>query len=153
MYIYLQRIFSFCETAESNNKIHVSDTTEVRGCGMYEKLVNLYKMKSIAMFRNFIAKKGGCYDRKTSLDLSQKYRVDENGCNASLLILPVSPFSLYFVVISLKTDNGFSFMTSQILSILIDFYPDLCTIFSIIFPIRRPLEREKILRNGKRQCS
>ena len=25
-------------------------------------------------------------------------------------------------------------MTSQILSILIDFYPDLCTIFSIIFP-------------------
>ena len=30
-------------------------------------------------------------------------------------------------------------MTSQILSILIDFYPDLCTIFSIIFPIFRPL--------------
>ena len=29
-------------------------------------------------------------------------------------------------------------MTSQILSILIDFYPDLCTIFSIIFPIFRP---------------
>ena len=31
-------------------------------------------------------------------------------------------------------------MRSQILSILIDFYPDLCTIFSIIFPIFRPLE-------------
>ena len=30
-------------------------------------------------------------------------------------------------------------MTSQILSILIDFYPDLSTIFSIIFPIFRPL--------------
>ena len=30
-------------------------------------------------------------------------------------------------------------MMSQILSILIDFYPDLCTIFSIIFPIFRPL--------------
>ena len=30
-------------------------TTVVRGCGMYEKLVNLYKM----MFRNFIATKGG----------------------------------------------------------------------------------------------
>ena len=30
-------------------------------------------------------------------------------------------------------------ITSQILSILIDFYPDLCTIFSIIFPIFRPL--------------
>ena len=55
MYIYLQRIFSFCETAESNNKIH---TTVVRGCGMYEKLVNLHKMKCIVMFRNFIAKKG-----------------------------------------------------------------------------------------------
>ena len=27
MYIYLQRIFSFCETAESNNKIHAFDTT------------------------------------------------------------------------------------------------------------------------------
>ena len=26
-------------------------------------------------------------------------------------------------------------ITSQILSILIDFYPDLCTIFSVIFPI------------------
>ena len=47
-------------------------------------------------------------------------------------------------------------MTSQILSILIDFYPDLCTIFSIIFPIFPifiTLEREKILRNGKQQCS
>ena len=50
MYIYLQRIFSFCETAESHNKIHAFDTTVVRGCGMYEKLVNLYKMKSIVMF-------------------------------------------------------------------------------------------------------
>ena len=59
MYSYLQRIFSFCETAETKNKIHAFDTTIVRGCGMYEKLVNLYKMKSIVMFRNFIAKKGG----------------------------------------------------------------------------------------------
>ena len=58
MYICLQRIFSFCETVESNNKIHASDTTVVRGCGMYEKLVNLYKMESIVMFRNVIAKKG-----------------------------------------------------------------------------------------------
>ena len=31
MYIYLQRIFSFCETAESKNKIHALDTTIVRG--------------------------------------------------------------------------------------------------------------------------
>ena len=30
-------------------------------------------------------------------------------------------------------------MTSQILSVLINFYPDLCTIFSIIIPIFRPL--------------
>ena len=59
MYICLQRVFSFCETAESKNEIHAFDTTVVRGCGMYEKLVNLYKMKSIVMFRNFIAKKGG----------------------------------------------------------------------------------------------
>ena len=51
--------FSFCETAESNNKIHAFDTTVVRGCGMYEKLVNLYKMKSIVMFRNFITKREG----------------------------------------------------------------------------------------------
>ena len=49
MYIYLQRIFSFCETAELKNKIHAFDTTVVRGCGMYEKLVNIYKMKSIVM--------------------------------------------------------------------------------------------------------
>ena len=60
MYIYLQRIFSFYETAESTNKIHAFDTTVVRGCKMYEKLVsqNEVKMKSIVMFRNFIAKKG-----------------------------------------------------------------------------------------------
>ena len=38
------------------NKIHVFDTTVVRGRGMHEKLVNLYKMKSIVMFGNFIAK-------------------------------------------------------------------------------------------------
>ena len=113
MHIYFQRIFSFCETAESKNKIHVFDTTAVRACGMYEKLINLYKMKSIVMFRNFIAKNGGggggggCYDTETLLDRSQKYRVGENGCNASLLILPVSSFSIYVVVISLKTDNGF----------------------------------------------
>ena len=30
-------------------------------------------------------------------------------------------------------------MTSQILSIVIDFYPDLWAIFSVIFPIFRPL--------------
>ena len=30
-------------------------------------------------------------------------------------------------------------MMSQILSILIDFYPDLCTIFSITFLVLRPL--------------
>ena len=59
MYIYLQRIPSFCETAESKDKTHTFDTTVVRGCEMYEKLVNLYKIKSTVMFRNFIAKKGG----------------------------------------------------------------------------------------------
>ena len=58
MYTYLQRIFSFCETSQSNNKIYAFDTTVVLGCGMYEKSVNLYKMKSIVMFRNLIAKKG-----------------------------------------------------------------------------------------------
>ena len=42
--------FSFCETAESRNKIHAFDTTVVRGRGMYEKLVNCYKIKSIVMF-------------------------------------------------------------------------------------------------------
>ena len=60
MYIYLQLIFSFCETAESKNKIHAFDTTVGYGCGMYEKLnPDLYKMKSIVMFRNVIAKGGG----------------------------------------------------------------------------------------------
>ena len=59
MYICLQRIFFFCETAESKNKIHAFHTTVVRGCGMYEKLVNLYKMKSIVMFRNSIAEEWG----------------------------------------------------------------------------------------------
>ena len=59
MYIYLQRIFSFCETSESKNKIHAFDTIVVRSCGIYEKLVNLFKMKSIVMFRNFIAKRWG----------------------------------------------------------------------------------------------
>ena len=58
MYIYLQQTFSFCETAGSRSKIHVFDTTVVRGCRMYEKLVNLYKMKSMVMFRNFVARRG-----------------------------------------------------------------------------------------------
>ena len=48
--------FSFCETAKSKNKIHAFDTTVVRCCGMYEKLVNFYKMKSVLIFQNFIAK-------------------------------------------------------------------------------------------------
>ena len=75
---------------------------------MHEKLVNLYKMKSIVIFRNLIAKRGGgggggnVMIHKPHLTLSQKYIVDENGWNASLLISPVSPFSLYLVVISLK---------------------------------------------------
>ena len=30
----------------------------VRGRGMYDKLVNLYKMKFIVMFQNFIEKRG-----------------------------------------------------------------------------------------------
>ena len=59
MYIYLQGILSFCETAESTSKIDVFDTTVVHGCGMYEKLVNLNKMKSIVMFRNLIPRRGG----------------------------------------------------------------------------------------------
>ena len=46
-------------TVESKNKIHAFDTTAVHGCGMYEKLVNFFKMKSIVMFQNFIAQKGG----------------------------------------------------------------------------------------------
>ena len=57
-YIYLQRSFSFSETAESKDKIYAFDTTVVHGREMYEKLLNLYKMKSIVMFRHFIAKKG-----------------------------------------------------------------------------------------------
>ena len=57
MYIYSQRIFSFCEIAESKNKIHAFDTRVVHGCGMCEKLVKRYKMKSIVMFQNFIANK------------------------------------------------------------------------------------------------
>ena len=52
-------MFSLCETAESRNKMDAFDTTVVRDCGMYKKLVNLFKMKSVVMFRNFIAKKGG----------------------------------------------------------------------------------------------
>ena len=67
MYIYFRRFFSFCEAAESKNKIHAFDTTVVRGCGMYEKLVNLYKMKSVVMFRNFVAKGGGGGERGVML--------------------------------------------------------------------------------------
>ena len=93
------------ETAESNNKKHAFDTTVVHGCEMFEKSVNLCKMKSTVMFRSFevsFPRRGVTLDIEASLDLSQKYRVDENGCNASLLILPVSPFSLYLDLISMK---------------------------------------------------
>ena len=62
-YSYLQGTFSFCETAESKNKIHAFDTTVVRGCGMYEKLVSLYKMKSTSDVSKFdCQEKGKCYD-------------------------------------------------------------------------------------------
>ena len=99
MYIYLQRIFSFCETAESRNKIHAFDTTVVRGCGMYEKLVNLYKMKSIVMFRNFIAKGGNVMMHKPHLTFHR---------NTEWMKMAAMPhLSLYLVMISLKTDNGF----------------------------------------------
>ena len=47
MYIICNEFFLFCETTESKNRIHAFDNTVVRGCGMYEKLVNLYKMKAI----------------------------------------------------------------------------------------------------------
>ena len=56
MYIYLQQIFSFCETAESQNKIHVFDTTVVRGCGMYEKLFSQPLQNEIY---SDVSKKGG----------------------------------------------------------------------------------------------
>ena len=53
-----------------------------------------------------------------------------------------------------KTDVDY--LTSQILSVLIGFYPDLCVMFFDHFSNLYTfitLEREKILRNGKRQCS
>ena len=81
----------------------------MHGCGIYEKLVNLYKMnKSIVIFQNFIAKeRGNVMIQKPHLTFHKKNRVDENDLNASLLTLYVSPFSFYPVLISLKTDNGF----------------------------------------------
>ena len=48
-----------CPYRNFSQAINAIYTTVVRGCGMYEKLVKLYKIKSIAMFRNFIAKRGG----------------------------------------------------------------------------------------------
>ena len=109
MYIYLQQIFSFCEIADPKNKIYAFDTTVVRGCGMYKKLVNLYKMKTIEMF---IAKKGGnVMIHEPHLTFHGNNRVDENGCNASLLILP---FYLYFVVISLKQIMDFQMRKEMI---------------------------------------
>ena len=56
MYIYLQRIFSLSETAESKNKIHAFDTTVVRGCRMYEKLVNLEIYIDVS---KFLCQEGG----------------------------------------------------------------------------------------------
>ena len=43
MYIICKEPFFCGETTESKNKIHVFDTTVVRGCEMYENLVNLYR--------------------------------------------------------------------------------------------------------------
>ena len=78
---------------------------------MYEKLVNLYKMKSTVMFRNFTAKKGegggGFNVMRHKPHLTFHRNTERMKMAATPLILPVSPFSLYVVVISLKTDDGF----------------------------------------------
>ena len=57
MYIYLQHIFSFCDSAESKNKIHAFDTWLWNVRKVSQPLQN--EIYSIVMFRNFIAKKGG----------------------------------------------------------------------------------------------
>ena len=59
MYIYLQKNFSFCETAESKSKIHAFETIVVCGCGMYEKLVNLYKTEVYSDVSKFHCQEGG----------------------------------------------------------------------------------------------
>ena len=57
-------IHKIAKTAELKNKMlkllnqRIKFMDVVRDCGMYEKLGNLYKMKSTVMFRNFIAKEG-----------------------------------------------------------------------------------------------
>ena len=51
------------------------------------------------------------------------------------VLLDSDKYLLSYSALINPLEPGVHHMMSQILSILIDFYPDLCTIFSIIFPI------------------
>ena len=55
------------------------------------------------------------------------------------LVLDSDKYLLSYSALINPLEPDVHHMTSQILSIFIDFYPDLCTIFSIIFPIFRRL--------------
>ena len=55
------------------------------------------------------------------------------------VLLDTDKYLLSYSALINPLETDVHHMTSQILSILIDFYPDLCTSFSIIFPIFRPL--------------
>ena len=64
-------------------------------------------MSFIAMFRNFIAKNGGGGGGGNVMIHKPDLTFHRNTEGIKLLILPVSPFSVYVIVISLKTDNDF----------------------------------------------
>ena len=53
-------------------------------------------------------------------------------------LLDSDKYLLSFSTLINPLESDVHHMMSQILSILIDFYPDLCAIFSIIFPIFKP---------------
>ena len=55
------------------------------------------------------------------------------------VLLDSDKYLLSYITLINPLEPDVHHMTSQILSILIDFYPDLCAIFSIIFTIFRPL--------------
>ena len=109
------------------------------------KQIFSHQSKNFGPWANIFGSRPFIVKSLTSLGLSM-YKVsldsDKYLLSYSILINPLKP--------------DVHQMTSQILSILIDFYPDLCTIFLDHFSSLQTfitLERGKILRNCNRQCS
>ena len=81
------------------------------------------------------------WDRQSLID-NQKFAIANYTSSWTLNVQSLLDFEKYlqsYCAFRNPHEPDVHHMTSQILSILIDFYPDLCAIFSVILSIFKPL--------------